>query len=219
MSEPNRTIWNAAIGEPIPEQDWYTTDRVLHLPSDGEIRRLARTITAMHQGQADETKHWPVDFREVGLFCERAFCRVFRTRMDMGVKRYGSARVNTKLRDGTRIDVVGRRLYHGTLPDLTRKVSGARQAADACVLVLWHGEGTEPVFLGWEWDRTIKTYPTQSFQIGGKSYVVPVAKLRPMHELMARQDPFHPLAQDDHDLASVAQYAREDAPEQMGMEL
>jgi hypothetical protein len=194
----NRETWNTAIFDPIPESDWDGIDRRLGLPSDEQIMRLAERINESHAGQRNETGPWPVDFRQVGLFCERAFARVFRTPMDTAIRRYGSGRVNATLNDGTRVDVVGRRLRRDRqLPDLTRRVRGHRQSADVCCLILWVGRAWEPVFLGWLPDGEIKERgEKRTFQTGNTDYVVPVARLNTMADLMRRHRPDDPLAQE-----------------------
>lgn len=194
----NQDYWNQAAFDPEPESEWSGPDALLMLPDDPQIIRLASRVNAAHKGQRNETGSWPVDFRQVGLFCERAFARVFRTAMDTSVKRFGSGRRNAVLNNGMSIDVIGRRIRPDkSLPDLTRKVSGYRQAADACVLIVWVGRGWEPVFLGWIRDYEVKEKgQIRSFQKGGQSYVVDQALLRPMTELMALQRTNDPLAQE-----------------------
>jgi hypothetical protein len=194
---PNVDVWNDHAFDPVPENDWRTIDAMLGLPDDPGIRRLAQMMNASHRGQKNETERWPIDFREIGLFAERAFCRVFGTHMDTTVRRYGSGRKNVTLSDGTTVDVMGRRLRPDkSLPDLTRKVGGHRQRADVCCLVLWIDTTIEPVFLGWMSDREIIARgELQKFSYGNSiNRVVPLALLRPMSELMARHRPDSPLA-------------------------
>lgn len=194
---PNVDYWNHSIFDPVPEAGWEDADRRLWLPSDDEIERLAHTINDAHTGQRNETKPWPADFRALGLYGERAFSRVFETRMDTAIRRYGSGRKNATLADGTTVDVMTRRLLRSkAVPDLTRRVKGFRKLADVCCLVLWVGRGWEPVFLGWLEEGLIKEHgEVRAYQDGNPNYVVPAAKLRPMWELMARHRPDSLLAQ------------------------
>jgi len=199
MSLPNIDYWNRAIFDPDLENDWSATDKRLWLPTDDEVQRLARTINASHRGQHNETKAWPADFREVGLYGERAMCRVFNAPMDTAVRRYGSGRANVILNDGTRVDVMARRvLRNRQLPDLTRRVKGHRKLADVVVLVVWVGRGWEPVFLGWLRDEEVaERGEVRSFQNGNPNYVVPASSLNSMFYLMERHDPASPLAGTD----------------------
>jgi hypothetical protein len=197
---PNIHYWNRQIFDPEPENDWSGIDQALWLPDDAHVERLAAAMDGAHIDQADPTAAWRVaEHRQVGIYGERAFSRVFCTNMDTAIRKYGNHRKNVTLQNGAVVDVVTRRIVRGgRIPDLTRRVKGHGKRADVCCLVLWVGRGWEPVFLGWLEDAEIRERGViQEFQPRTKNYVVAAANLRPMWELMAGHDPDSPLTDPD----------------------
>lgn len=196
---PNVDYWHHNVFDYVPEEDWSEVDARFGLPDDGRIQHLARMMSQGHTGQHNETGKWPSDFRELGLYGERAFARVFGVRMDTAIKRFGNGRVGATLADGTRVDVMTRRvLRNRQLPDVTRRVKGHRKAADVVVLIVWSGTGWEPAFLGWLYDNEVKERgDIRSFQDGNPNYVVPNYLLNPMHLLMRMHNPGHALADEN----------------------
>jgi hypothetical protein len=194
---PNREFWNRAIWDWVSQTDWEDVDARLGLPDDDELLRMAGMIDAMMVNRDQESQHFRrPEHRQNGLYAERAFCRVFGVRMNSRINRYGSGRVNAVLTDGTKVDVVGRAIRrNGQLPDLTWRLSGNRFLADVCVLVFWIGRCCEPVFLGWIDSARVKTVgDIVHYQNMPKAYAVPPERLLPMHLLMQRHNPRHPLA-------------------------
>ena len=194
---PNQDYWAIDVFDPEPESDWADVDARWQLPNDDQLVKLARMIDHVHKGQRDDSAIWRMDdYRLVGLCGERAFARVFGCRMNTTVSRYGGKRKNARLQSGDAVDVVTRRVTRGgDLPDLTmREAAPGGNAATILVLIVWNGFGAEPVLAGWIERRVIAEQgERRQFKEGVINRVMPIAMLRPMHELMERHRKRSPL--------------------------
>lgn len=197
----NQTEWNMHIRPPALEEDWRLVDGARGLPNDQQIRKLAGFTDANHGDQRDDTAAWRTPMhRAVGLFGERAFARVFNLPMDQQVRHFGNGRTNATIikPDGreVKVDVITRTpLPNGDLPDMTIKRQGMRDLADVRVLIIWLGDGNEPVFAGWiSRQRAESVGALMTFKSGITNRVVPIGLLTPMWMMMLWHDPHHPLA-------------------------
>lgn len=198
---PNVDYWNMAVFNPEFRNDWSEVDQMYRFPSDARIESIAREMDRAKQGQPDSANvsgYDPAEMRRTGLFGERAFCRIFGTPMDLGVKRYGSMRRNAILKDGTVIDVVTRTARkNGEYPDLTIRKLG-KKGAKVYVLLIWIGPSYEPVLYGWCTAQEARERGVSSmFRSGTPNTVVGHNDLNPMHLLMQRHRSYSPLAKED----------------------
>ena len=180
-----------------PAADWSEIDRALGLPTDDQLRALARRIDALHRDQRDASASWrTTEHRLIGLWGERHLARCFRLPMDTTLQRWGNRRRNFVLADGTVVDVITRTpLKSGQYPDLTLAANRTGRV-DAVVLVIFHGYAFEPEIAGWIDEPTLRAAgERRAFRDGFENLVWPVSRLRPFWELLARHRPDDPLAQ------------------------
>lgn len=189
-----RNITTGVSGGPLaepydPPMDWSDVDARLGLPSDTQLRKLAKSIDASHRKQTDRTANWRTDeHRLIGLLGERAAARWLGLPMDLRIRKTGNRTVNLVKRTypHTLIDVITRRpLANGDMPDLTRRIrEGNLTNLDALVLVVYLGEQYEPWIAGWLPEIELwRSGERQRFQAGITNLVAPIGALYPMEDL------------------------------------
>lgn len=180
------------ITTPMETQDWREFDRVLHLPSNEQLRTLAAIIDRNHLGQRDMTEAWrSIEHRFIGLFGERAFGRIFALGMDTRVLKHGNRRKNFTLSNGWVVDVVTRSwgMLGRNMPELTIRQGGKSGKTDALCLVFYNGEEIEPNLVGWISKREAQAVGRiDEFREGIVNLVVPIGALHPMSELLEKHN-------------------------------
>lgn len=168
-------------------QDWSDTDERLGLPSDTEIRELARAVDRARSGLRDrKVSPREIQAREVGFFGVRAVCRYLGVGGTFSVYQdRGSRRTSLYTYSGMPVGVVTRHpLAKNTMPDLILRVAETPRDDLALVLVVWKGEAWEPIIPGWACEGTLRRNGRiEVFRNNEQNFVLGARLLRPMTTL------------------------------------
>jgi hypothetical protein len=167
-------------------RDWSSVDRSLGLPSDFEIRDLAKKVDDARKNLDDRLVAKEIAAREIGFFGQRAVCRLLNRPGNFEVlKHRGTRRASLERHDGMPIGVVTRQPLAGNkMPDLILRVREKPRDDLALVMVVWKGPEYEPYMPGWICEVELRDVArVESFRADEQNYVLGVSKLRPFQTL------------------------------------
>jgi hypothetical protein len=164
-------------------------DSFRSMPSEAALLQLAEDRVLAKERYQDRkvdplTRERQVQYRYIGLICERAVATVLGLTMNLDVSPRGDHRTNLTNVNGVPIDVIGRTLpRNGMVPDLLINTREKPRPDLACVLAIYRSSDHDPDLWGWAWERDVRENNCIVSYTSDTSFAYPRAMLKDIWSL------------------------------------